>query len=138
MITKAVTEFRIKLLHGLKCRTLLLPFRHRTTWATTCITTCSRGHLCFSSGLGRQHWVTHTGGISVFNLAVLYLHHPLKAPNHDLHIRFDHRFTEPAEFLLILVVDNLAVLLLSNVVVLEEARHLEEGTQKCVALHTQL
>ena len=137
MVTQIVAKFRIEFLHGLE-RGTGLAFRHGTTWAPARITTCGCRHLGISRRFGSKHGVTHIGGVVILNFPVLDFLYLFKTSNHYLHVGLNHRRSKSAKLLLILVMDNLAIFLLTNVMVLKERGDLKEGPKEGVALHTEL
>ena len=62
----------------------------------------------------------------------------LEALHHDFHVGFDDGFAELAEFLDVLLADDVAILLLGDAELLEQVADGEEGAEEGVALHAQL
>ena len=87
---------------------------------------------------GQQGRAAQARPVGGAELAHPDLAHLLEALEHDLHVGVDHRLPQPAELLLVLPVDDLAVVLLVDAELGEHRRDREEGAQEGVALHAQL
>ena len=81
---------------------------------------------------------THAGGIGVVHLSVDNFLSQVEPLSHDLHVRFDHRFSEPAKLLVVLLAHDLTELIFADLIVLQERGDSEEGAQEGIPLHAQL
>ncbi len=98
-------------------------------------TSASAG-TCFEDR--QQRLAAQAGVVGRRELADRDLLHALEALHHDFHVRLHHGVAQLAEFLHVLLVNDLAELLLRDAELLQHGADGEERAQKCVALHAQL
>ena len=137
VIAKVIAEFTVKFLKRLE-RMPFLTFGHRTTGATAGGAAGSLRHLNAVGVIGRQHRVAHAGSIRGIDLAVVDLRDAVETAEHHLHVGLHNLLAKAAELFLVRLAHDVVIILLRNLVVLEEAGHLEKAAEERVALHPQL
>ena len=80
----------------------------------------------------------HAGGIRIFNFTVDDFLRQVETLGHDLHVGLNDRFTKATKLFLILLLNHIAELFFTDVIILQEGRNTEESTQEGVPLHSQL
>ncbi len=85
-----------------------------------------------------EHLAAHRRAIRRVDRTIRHRHDAITALDHDLHVGRHDRVAELAEFLHILLADDLSEVALGDVEVLQQGRDLEERTEEGVALHAQL
>ena len=86
----------------------------------------------------QQRFAAQAGAVGRGNIADNDLADAFKTLRHHFHVRLHNSVAELAELLHILLVDHVAILLRRNTELIEQRADLEEGAEKCVALHAEL
>ncbi len=86
----------------------------------------------------QQRRASHQGMIGCVDIAVRNFLDAFESLGHNFHVGLYDRVAETTELLLILLQNNFIEMLAADVVVVQEGGHMEERTQKCISLHSQL
>ena len=134
VVAEAGAELLVERFDARQRRALVLTLRNRVRAASrsTAVAVAVAGQH------RQQRLAAQRRAIRRFQLTDVDLADELEALGHDLHIRLDDAFAEPAELLDVLPVHHLVELFLIDPEFLEERRHPEEGAEERVALHAEL